>query len=117
MVETKSITIPNQVPEYVYFESGNAFSFDLLVSFLMKTDISYYSVLDCVHIHLMKAFLFICYLGSQRLSSKIFITYFKVIFSAQVIYVCCRKSENRDWPKGRKENPQTNHLIIVCMRL
>lgn len=34
----------------------------------------------------------ILYLGSQRsLSSKIFITYFKVIFSTQVSYVHCRK--------------------------
>lgn len=58
----------------------------------MKTNILYYLVLDRVHIDTMKASRFILYLGSQRsLSSKIFITYFKVIFSTQVIYVRYRK--------------------------
>lgn len=74
----------------------------LIHSFPVKTSISYYSALDRVHLCTMKASRFILYLGSQRsLSSKIFITYFKVIFSAQVIYVHCRKIRNQRLAKWK----------------
>lgn len=111
----KSVTIPNQVPEYVCSSWSTYF-------FLMKRNISYYSILD--HVSLSFTFSlsiiasrFSLYLGSQRsLSSKILIRYFKKKFSIQVIYVHCRKSE-RDKKKEKWKYTDYHSIIFTCLSL